>query len=204
MPPTLKSLHLFHWNAIFLGAITLQFSSQAILWLQAACLSLPLLDFWVFSAHSQYSCSQGIFTCHGKKLSEYLCLTQLRPQRINRHTVFELDFRVMSINPSDSGCQRLQTSTTPSPVPPQCLLESPIPLFPVKKGWSTFLTFFPSCPFCPFPYSPLLSNLHTLPRTQIPDGIPLFDENSPSKNEDKDSMWGHLSSAIFLTHPSCL
>lgn len=29
--------------------------------------------------------------------------------------------------------------------------------------------------------------MHTLPGTQIPDGIPLFDENSPNKSEDIDS-----------------
>ena len=92
------------------------FIFQANLWLQAACLSLPLPDFWVFSAHSQYSCSQGIFTCHGKKFSECLCLTQLRLQRINRHTLWtwlQQYVHPVILAAKDCGLQQPESSFSP-------------------------------------------------------------------------------------------
>lgn len=104
--------------------------------------------------HSQYFCSQGILTCHRKKFSEYLCLTHFTSQRINGHTLSELDFRGMSINPNDPGCQRLQNSSAQGPIPPWCLESADSSFFPqLEKGWSRFLMF----SFLPVPSVTFLS-----------------------------------------------
>lgn len=104
------------------------------------------------------------------------------------HILSELGLRSVSIIPSDPGARDGRTHEPGTQCHPGVLTLLIIPFLPpLEKGWPRIFMFSPShVPSVTF-LSPQPSSTCTLPRTQIPDGIPLFDENSPSKREDIDS-----------------